>query len=94
MANLQLQAILNVIDRATAPLRQIAGGSQRMAEQLKTARQALRQLQQQQGDINSFKQLTQGLADTQQELGQARQKLAIRQNAHALFQKWNNEAVL
>jgi hypothetical protein len=47
MANLQLQAILNVIDRATAPLRQIAGGSQRMAEQLKTARQALRQLQQQ-----------------------------------------------
>ena len=39
--NLQLQAILNVIDRATAPLRQIAGGSQRMTEQLKTARQSL-----------------------------------------------------
>lgn len=81
--NLQLQAILNVIDRATAPLRQIAGGSSRAAEALKTARQQLRQLQQTQGDINSFKQLTRGLADTQQELGQARQKLQQMQAAIA-----------
>lgn len=81
--NLQLQAILNVIDRATAPLRQITGGSQRAANALQTARQQLRQLQQQQGDINSFKQLTRGLADTQQELGQARQKLQQMQAAIA-----------
>lgn len=81
--NLQLQAILDLVDRATAPLRRIMGGSQQAADALKTARSALRQLQQQQGDINSFKQLTRGLADTQQELGQARQKLQQMQAAIA-----------
>lgn len=81
--NLQLQAILDLVDRATAPLRRIMGGSQQAADALKTARNALRQLQQQQGDINSFKQLTRGLADTQQELGQARQKLQQMQAAIA-----------
>lgn len=81
--NLQLQAILDLVDRATAPLRRIMGGSQQAADALKTARSALRQLQQQQGDINSFKQLTRGLADTQQELSQARQKLQQMQAAIA-----------
>ncbi|MBL0229465.1 MAG: phage tail tape measure protein [Moraxellaceae bacterium] len=74
-SNLQLQAILNLVDRATAPLRQIAGGSSRAAAALKATREQVKALQRQQGDIHSFKQLSQGLSDTQRELVAARDKV-------------------
>ena len=64
MANLNISAVLQVLDRATAPLRQIAGGSSHAAAALKAAREQVKALQRQQGDIHSFKQLSQGLSDT------------------------------
>lgn len=75
MANLNISAVLQILDRATAPLRQIAGGSSRAAAALKATREQVKALQRQQGDINSFKRLTQGLSDTQRELVAARDKV-------------------
>ena len=75
MANLNISAVLQVLDRATAPLRQIAGGSSHAAAALKAAREQVKALQRQQGDIHSFKQLSQGLSDTQRELVAARDKV-------------------
>lgn len=83
MANLNISAVLQILDRATAPLRQIAGGSSRAAAALKATREQVKALQRQQGDINSFKQLTQGLVTTQNELTQSRQKLQQMQAAIA-----------
>lgn len=83
MANLNISAVLQILDRATAPLRQIAGGSSRAAAALKATREQVKALQRQQGDINSFKQLTQGLVNTQNELTQSRQKLQQMQAAIA-----------
>lgn len=83
MANLNISAVLQILDRATAPLRQIAGGSSRAAAALKATREQVKALQRQQGDINSFKRLTQGLSDTQNELTQSRQKLQQMQAAIA-----------
>jgi len=83
MANLSISAVLQVLDRATAPLRQIAGGSSHATAALRATREQVKALQRQQGDINSFKQLTQGLVTTQNELTQARQKLQQMQAAIA-----------
>jgi len=83
MANLNISAVLQILDRATAPLRQIAGGSSHAAAALKAAREQVKALQRQQGDINSFKQLSQGLLTTQNELVQARSRLVSLNSAIA-----------
>lgn len=72
---LKLQALLTVIDHATAPLRQITGGSTRATSALKSMREQIKELQRQQSDITSFKKLSQGLSDTQRELVAASDKL-------------------
>ncbi len=56
MANdLRIQVLLTAIDKATAPLRSIAGGSTATAKALKAARDQTHQLNQQQRDISGYR---------------------------------------
>jgi TP901 family phage tail tape measure protein len=56
MANdLKLQVLLNAIDKATGPLKRIAGGSTATAKALKAARDQAAQLNQQQRDISAYR---------------------------------------
>ena len=56
MANdLRLRVLLSAIDKATGPLRRIAGGSTATAKALKAARDQTQQLNQQQRDISGYR---------------------------------------
>ena len=56
MANdLKLRVLLNAIDKATGPLKRIAGGSTATAKALKAAREQTAQLNQQQRDISAYR---------------------------------------
>ena len=58
MANdLRLQVLLNAIDKATAPLRQISQGSLETARALKDARDRLKELNTQQKDVSAWREL-------------------------------------
>lgn len=58
MRNLQLQVILAAVDRATGPLKQIAGGSAGAALALRQTRDNLKGLQDQQKRITAFTDMT------------------------------------
>ncbi|MNQ59167.1 Chromosome partition protein Smc [compost metagenome] len=56
MANdLKLKVLLNAIDKASGPLKRIAGGSTATAKALKAAREQTAQLNQQQRDISAYR---------------------------------------
>src|SRR5690606_23907845 len=55
--DLKLAVVLQAVDRATRPIRNVMQGSEGMARQLKASREALKGLQGQQRDISSFRQL-------------------------------------
>ena len=54
MRNLQLQVILDAVDRATGPLKKIAQGSAGAGQALKQTRDRIRELQEQQKRITAF----------------------------------------
>jgi len=63
--DLKLSVLLNMIDKATAPLRGIAGSSAATSKALRETRQRLKELQKAQDDLKGFRQLkvgTQALA--------------------------------
>lgn len=69
MANdLQIRVLLSALDKVTAPLKRIAGGSSATARALKEARGRVKDLNQQQQDITGYQ----------------RQREAVRQSAEAL----------
>lgn len=69
MANdLQIRVLLSALDKVTAPLKRIAGGSSATARALKAARDRVKDLNQQQQDITGYQ----------------RQREAVRQSAEAL----------
>lgn len=55
--DLKLKVILNAIDKATGPLRKISGSSLDTAKALKASRDRLKELQTQQRNVSSFRQL-------------------------------------
>lgn len=73
--NLQLQAILNLVDKATAPLRSISKQSSEASRKLKEMRDKVKELQKTQGDINSFKQLNQAVKENAKAQTDAQQKV-------------------
>lgn len=80
MANdLRLRVLLNVIDKALGPLKKITQGSGETAKALKAARDATKQLNATQQNIDGFKQLQGQLEANSRALGQARDQM----NAHA-----------
>lgn len=99
MANdLRLQVLLSAIDKATGPLKKITGGSKETARALKAARDRLKELNTQQRDVSSWRELqaaTQATSDAlsanNTKLGQlARETAKVRQQlapTQALFEK-------
>ena len=73
--NLRLRLLIEAGDRATRPLRDIAGGSRAASQALATTRQRLDQLKQSQQDIAGFRSLKMGLRSTEAELQTARQRV-------------------
>lgn len=82
MANdLKLEVLLKAIDKVTAPLRAITRGSGDMARALKASRDQLKQLNQQQRDVQAFKAMQQELASNAKALDEARAKVTAYQGA-------------
>lgn len=71
---LSLDVVLNAIDRASAPLRNINNASSRTAEQFKNARTQLKQLHRQQKDIRSFRALQKASKLVKTEFAQATER--------------------
>lgn len=72
---LRLEVILKAIDRASGPLKNIVGSSSAAARAAKAASDELRNLQRQQRDIGTFKELQSGLQGTSERLNAAQQHL-------------------
>lgn len=76
MANdLRLQVLLNAIDKASAPLRQISQGSLETARALKSARDRLKELNTQQNDISAWRSQRAAAQETNQALEAAQAKV-------------------
>jgi TP901 family phage tail tape measure protein len=76
MANdLRLQVLLNAIDKASAPLRQISQGSLETARALKSARDRLKELNTQQNDISAWRSQRAAAEETGQAMAAAQAKV-------------------
>lgn len=68
MADLRLQVIMDLANRASAPLRKISKGSADTARSLKETRDKLKELESTQRDVGRFRELRQGLTGTRTQL--------------------------
>lgn len=76
MANdLRLKVLLDAVDKATAPLRQISQGGQDTAKALKATRERLKELNAQQKDVSAWREQNTQARRTAQELDAARAKV-------------------
>lgn len=73
--NLRLRVVLDLADKALAPLKRISRGSQDAAGTLKAAREQLKQLEATQKSIGSFREARTGLESMQAQLQAARNKV-------------------
>lgn len=73
--NLRLRVVLDLADKALAPLKRISRGSQDAAGTLKAAREQLKQLEATQKSIGSFREARTGLEGMQAQLQAARNKV-------------------
>lgn len=85
--NMRLRVVLDLADKALAPLKRIGQGSKETAATLKAAREQLKQLQAAQADISSFRRLQSTLKETEASLVSARQKSRSMANELALMEK-------
>ncbi|MEJ7933643.1 phage tail tape measure protein [Sphingobium sp. AN558] len=74
--NLRIRLLLDAGDRLTRPLREAAGGSNRLAQALRVTRDRLKEVERAQADIGEFRQLKTGLADATRRMEQAQAKTA------------------
>lgn len=81
--NLRLRVVLDLADKALAPLKRISQGSQETAATLKAARDQLKQLQATQKDVASFRTMRTGLGDTETKLKAAREQVRQLAASHA-----------
>ena len=75
MANLDLSATLELIDRISAPLQSIQGQADRATQAFNRARDSVRNLEQQQNQISSHVNLTRRIGETSDRLQQARARM-------------------
>lgn len=85
--NLQLQVVLNAIDKATRPIKAVMDSSSGLGKQLKQTRDQLKGLQAQQNDIESFKKLkdasrtsTKAMSEQQQRVRELAQRMRETEN--------------
>lgn len=81
--NLRLRVVLDLVDKALAPLKRISQGSTETAQTLKAARDQLKQLQATQRNVGTFRELRTGLSDTETKLKTARDKVRQLAASHA-----------
>lgn len=75
--------MLELVDKATAPLKDIMGSSEKTSDALRTQREELKKLSKSQSDITSFRHLSSALKGTQKDLESAQQTVAQLAQAHA-----------
>jgi len=73
---MRLEVLLATIDKATAPLKAITAGSNNTAKALKAARDNLRSLNQQQGQVDAFRKLSADAAITANQLKATQTRIA------------------
>lgn len=81
---MRLRVVLDLVDKALAPLKRISQGSTETAATLKTAREQLKQLGETQKNVGTFRETRAGLAETEVKLQAARGK--VRQLAQTIAQ--------
>ncbi|MEG3182115.1 phage tail tape measure protein [Sphingomonas sp. LT1P40] len=74
--NLRIRMLLEAGDKVTRPLRDIAAGSSRAAQALKTTRDRLRELERVQGTVAAFRQIKAAVGSTKTELDSAQDRVA------------------
>ena len=74
--SLRLRVVLDLVDRVLSPLKRISAGSSDTARALKAAKDQLKALNAQQGQIGEFRTLKSELQDTAAKLGQAQARVA------------------
>lgn len=74
--NLRIRMLLEAGDRVSRPLRDIAGGSNRLAQSLKSTRDRLKEIDRAQADIAGFRQLKAGVQSTAATMQAARARAA------------------
>lgn len=84
MSKLSLQAVLEVVDKATKPIRDIQGSSKKLSESMAKQRDVLKSLNRVQGNITHYKRLQSALKDTSKDLSVAEKK------AQALSEQYEN----
>lgn len=75
-SNLELKLVLSALDKITAPLKKIRGGSDSTGKSLKEMNQKLKDLTQQQKTLGEFRELHRGLQNTRQKLKEAQSRVA------------------
>jgi TP901 family phage tail tape measure protein len=83
MSQISLKAMLELVDKATAPLKDIMGSSEKTSDALRSQREELKKLSKSQSDITSFRRLSSALKGTQKDLESAQQTVAQLAQAHA-----------
>jgi TP901 family phage tail tape measure protein len=74
--SMRIRMRLEAMDRVTRPLRDIAGGSTRAAQALKSTRDRLKEIERAQADARGFRKLGTDIRATGQDLVQARARLS------------------
>jgi len=85
--NLRIRMLLEAADKATKPLRDLAGGSTKAAKALKATRDRLSELNKVQGNISRFREMKSSLRDTEQQM--AKTQARIRELAQKISQTSN-----
>jgi TP901 family phage tail tape measure protein len=83
MSQISLKAMLELVDKATAPLKDIMGSSEKTSDALRTQREELQKLSKSQSDITSFRRLSSALKGTKKDLESAQQTVAQLAQEHA-----------
>ena len=76
MSEITLKAMLELVDKATAPLKEIYGSSTQASKALQSQREELKKLSRAQSDITSFRQLNTALKQTKADLEDAKSSAA------------------
>lgn len=74
--DLRIRMVLEAADRFTRPVRDMANGTGKLATALKATRERLKDVERAQADLNSFRALKRGLADSDAAMRQAQARAA------------------
>lgn len=73
--NMRLRVVLDLVDKAMAPLKRISQGSKDTVSTLRAAREQLKQLNQTQKNVGDFREARAGLTETETKLKAAREQV-------------------